>query len=91
METNFIELHDDNSSTSNAHVMVLTENYVDTIDNCITGYYDTIRDRIVLKKEIKEGICLFEAGKDLKPKQRGIYELRETNINNSLYEYIRKI
>ena len=41
------------------------------------------------KKEIKEDICLYEAGKDLKPKQRGIYELRKTN-NNSLYEYIRK-
>ena len=91
METNFIELRDENSSTSNAHVMVLTENFVDTIDECRTGYYDSIRDRVILKKEVKEGICLFEAGKDLEPKQRGIYELRETSNNNSMYEYIRKI
>ena len=89
METNFIELRDDDSSTNNAHVLVLTENFVDSIDKCRTGYYDSIRDNIILKKEIKEDICLYEAGKDLEPKQRGIYELRKTN-NNSLYEYIRK-
>ena len=89
METNFIELRDDNSFTSNAHVLVLTENHVDSIDKCRTGYYDSIRDNIILNKEIKEGICLCEAGKDLKPTLRGIYELRENN-NNSLYVYIRK-
>ena len=90
METNFIELRDDNSCTSNAHVLVLTENFVDSIDKCRTGYYDSIRDKIILKKEIKEGICLFEAGKDLEPKLRGIYELRETNNKNTLYEYFKK-
>ena len=89
METNFIELRDENSSTNNAHVLVLTENFVDSIDKCRTGYYDQNRDEIILKKKIKEGICLYEAGKDLEPTQRGIYELRETNNNNLLYEYTR--
>ena len=93
METNFIELRDDNSFTSNAHVLVLTENFVDTIDKCRTGYYDSIRDKIIIKREIKEDICLCEAGNDLIPQIRGIYKLSESsksNNKNSLYEYVKK-
>ena len=91
MKTNFIELHDDNTYTCNAHVLVLTERFVDSIDECRIGYYDQSLDQIKLKKEIKDDICLFKVENDLQPKSLGLYCLSREENNNSSFVYIKKI